>query len=363
MPIRSRHVAVIATTGLVLAFACDRSPRSPVSPQQPGQTTPPVTVVRVELVAPSEIAPEESVQLTANAVKSDGSVENVSSQAQWTPTSSQILQVSSTGLATGKNRGEQFVQARFSGRSGTARIFVLPKGTFKLAGNIQESGFGLTNVTLTVISGVGGGLTTLSGFNGSYVFYGVSGPVQIHSKKEGYLNSIQQLDVTAHRTYDFNMVAERQRQDYRGTYALTISAASPCFTWGPFPEAAKRRVYSANVTQDGGRLTVTLTDADLIVTNGYGNRFSGFIDPTDAITFLIGDVYYYYDYSGHFDIVERFSGTALMVSGTVTARGTPALISGTLAGQILTSNRASAPFVPYSSGCSSGAHGFEMVRR
>lgn len=367
MPILSRYVAVIAAMGLVLVFAsCDgKSPTSPVPPPQPGQPAP-VTVVRLELVAPSEIAPGESVQLTANAVKSDGSVENVSSQAQWAPTDSPVLQLSSTGLATGIKRGETFVSARFSGRGANARIFVLPKGTFRLAGNIKESGFGIENVTVTVIAGVGEGLTTLSGSGGSYVLYGVSGPVQIHLKKEGYRNDILQLAVTAHRTADFEIVADRPRKDYSGTYTLTISA-SPCgFTSGPFPDAAKSRVYTANVAQDGGRLTVTLSDADFIVTNGNGNRFFGFVDLTDTITFPIGatfDFYYYYYYSGHFDIVERFSATALMVNGTVTARGTPALISGTLRGSILISRSASAPFLPYSSRCPSNTHGFEMVRR
>ena len=56
--------------------SCDKSPTSPRPPEQ-GRSTPvtTVTTVRIELVAPSEIAPGESVQLTANAIKSNGSVE------------------------------------------------------------------------------------------------------------------------------------------------------------------------------------------------------------------------------------------------------------------------------------------------
>jgi hypothetical protein len=365
MPIRSRYVAVIAAIGVVLVFAScnDETPTSPRPPQQPAQPAP-VAVVRLELVAQPEIAPGESVQLTANAVKSDGTVENVSSQAQWATTDSAVLQLSSTGLATGINGGEAIVSARFSGRGASRRIFVLPTGTFRLTGTIKESGFGIANVTVAVISGVGAGLTTLSGFGGSYTLYGVSGPVQIHLKKEGYRNDIQQLAVTAHRTADFEIVADRPRKDYRGTYTLTISAASPCsFASGSFPDAAKSRVYTANVAQDAGRLTVTLTDADFIVTNGFGNRFSGFVDATDAMTFAIGDAYYYYYYSGHFDIVERFSNTALVISGTVSARGTPGLISGTLNGSFLIASRATPPFVSFGSRCYATAHSFEMVRR
>jgi hypothetical protein len=362
MRIRSRYVAVVAATGLLLVVAaCDKkSPTSP-APPPPGPTST-ASVVRLELIAPPEIAPGESVQLTANAIKSDGSVENVSNQATWT-TYTPVVEVSSTGLATGKNRGEAYVYARFARRdSAGARIFVLPTGTFRLAGTIQDSGFGIAGVTVTVTSGIGEGLTTLSRADGFYALYGVSGPVQLQVKKEGYSNAIQSLDVTAHRTYDFNMVTERPRTDYRGTYTLTISAASPCrSTSGTFPEEAKRRVYTANVEQDAARLTVTLSDADFIVTNGYGNRFSGFTDPTGTMTFPIGE--FWGGEPIRFDIVERFSGGALLVSGTVSASGTPQRIAGTLNGSILISNRTSAPFEPFNASCESETHGFEMVRR
>ena len=363
MPIRSRYVEVSAAIGLALVFAsCDKSPTSPRPSEQGTSST--ATTVRVELVAPSEIAPGESVQLTANAIKSDGSVENVSSQAQWTPMDSLVVQLSSTGLATGKSRGEQVVSARFGGRSAEATIFVLPKGTFRLAGTVQESGFGLANVALTVTSGVGEGLTTVSGVDGAYAFYGVSGPVTVQLKKEGYLNSIQQINVTAHSTHDFSMDPERPRQDYSGTYVLTITAASPCRpSPAGLPDAATRRVYTANVTQDGGRLTVTLADADFIVSGGYGNRFFGFIDATDLVTFPIGDPYYFHYYDEHYQIVERFQGGALIVVGNVAARGTRGLITGTLAGAIATAPRTSPPYGTYNGSCFAPTHRFEMVRR
>ncbi|HXG55467.1 MAG TPA: hypothetical protein VNJ03_08835, partial [Vicinamibacterales bacterium] len=242
-------------------------------------------------------------------------------------------------------------------------ILVLPKGTFRLTGTVRESGFGIANVTLTVISGVGEGLTTVSGSGGLYVFYGVSGPVQIQSKKHGYLNGTQRLDVTAHRTSDFDIAPERPRTDYRGTYTLTIAAPSCSSGKGTFPDAARRRVYTANVTQEGGRLTVRLSDADFIVTNGRGNGFVGFVDTTEMIRFLISDVDSYYYNSDAFDIAERFSDTALLVEGGVSARGTAALISGTLNGYILISRSARPPFHPYSSSCYSRDHAFEMKRR
>ena len=285
MPIRPRHVIVSAAVALALALAsCDRSPTKPAPTQVPTSTTP--VVVRLEIVAPTEIAPGESVQLVANAVKSDGSVENVTTQSQWSPPGASILEVNAAGLVTGKARGEQFVTARYASRTANARIFVVPKGTYRLSGSVKEGSFPITNATVTVISGVEAGLTTISGSDGFYALYGVSGPVQIQIRKDGYLNRIEALDVTAHRTVDLQIVAERARSDYRGVYTLTITAPSQCrVTSGVFPDSAKRRVYTANVAQDGPGLRVTLSDADFIVSNGHGNGFSGFIEPTEAIQF------------------------------------------------------------------------------
>ncbi len=120
MPVQFRHLELSAAVGLALVFAsCDKSPTGPRTPEQGTSST--ATTVRLELVAPPEIALLESVQLTANAIKSDGSVENVSSQSLWTTGS--LPQLTSTGLATGRNVGEQVVSARFSGLSAADRSF------------------------------------------------------------------------------------------------------------------------------------------------------------------------------------------------------------------------------------------------
>ena len=362
MPVRSRRVVAVAGAGLVLLFAsCDKSPTSPRPPRQPGPP-PMVSTVRIELLAPPEIAPDETVQLTANATKSDGSVENVSSQAQWTSATSEVLQLGSTGLATGRNRGEVFVTVRFGGLSATARIIVLPKGTFRLSGTVHEGGFVyLENVTVTVTSGVGEGLTAVTNVDGGYVLYGVSGLVKLHARREGYVDVVDQVPVTAHRDQFFlMMVPNRPLVDLRGTYTLTISTQSACpLAPRPFPDAARRRSYTANVTQDGGWLSVVLTGADFIVHDGDWNDFVGRVTSTGEVRFYISPTYY--DYGRQFDIAERFGDTALLIRGNVSTKATPELISGTLEGEILIAQGASPPFESYSSRCPAAL--FEMVRR
>jgi hypothetical protein len=360
MPVRSRRVVVVAGAGLVLLFAsCDKSPTSPRPPQQSGP--PPVTTVRIELVAPPEIAPDETVQLTANATKSDGSVENVSSQAQWTSATSEVLQLGSTGLATGRNRGEVFVTVRFGGLSATARIMVLPKGTFRLSGTVYEGGIlKLENVTVTVTSGVGEGLAAVTNVNGGFVLYGVSGLVKLHARREGYVDVVHQVTVIAHRDHSLSLSPNRPLVDLSGTYTLTISSQSACPA--AFPDAARRRSYTANVKQNkdnccAGGLSVVLTGADFIVHRGW-NEFHGRVISTGEARFYITR----YDFDDRqLDIAERFGDTALLVRGEASAKATPELISGTLAGEILIAQGASPPFESYSSRCPAAL--FEMVRR
>ena len=362
--IRVRHLAGLAALVLAIGSCNDRTPVAPTPGPQPGPTVV-VSTLRLELDAPSEIAPDESVQLGLKAIKSDGSVEDVTSRASWNPTNSPFLQITPTGLATGKARGSTTVFVTFDRRNVSQRVIVVPKGTFRLTGTVKESGFGIANVAINVLSGAGQGLTALTTTNGAFELYGVAGAVQLHLKKEGYQNGLQQLDVTSHRNADFEILADRPRKNYSGNYQLTISAASSCATGNrPLPEAARRRTYSATVTQDGARLTVTLGDADFIVTDGHGNRFFGYVDPDDLVTFPIGDAYYYYYYSGHFDIVERLSNTsALAIVGTLSSRATSTSLSGTMNGALMVSSRSTPPFTSFSSQCFSNSHQFEMLRR
>ena len=137
MPTNRRHLGLILTIALgLVAASCDKSPTRPtVQPTgTPGAPTPPAAgLVRIAIVAPASIEPGGSAQLAANAIKSDGSVENVTSQTQWTSTTAGVLQVNSAGIVTAGERGETNINARYQNRSATARIMVLPSGTFRLA--------------------------------------------------------------------------------------------------------------------------------------------------------------------------------------------------------------------------------------
>ena len=100
------------TLAATIAGACERG--NPVGPQEGGG-------VALRLVAPTTIAPGESVQLTANAIRSDGSAEDVSAKTEWTvasATAGSVLSVTATGLVSAGGRGEGVIAARFGGTVG-----------------------------------------------------------------------------------------------------------------------------------------------------------------------------------------------------------------------------------------------------
>ncbi|MBA2303843.1 MAG: hypothetical protein H0W08_14590 [Acidobacteria bacterium] len=124
------------------------------------------------------------------------------------------------------------------------------------------------------------------------------------------------------------------------------------------------RSYDATVDQDDLRLTVRLSGADFIVTQGRGNGFSGFIDGSGRLTFEIGEPdVYYFDDQQH-ELVEQISATsALIISGRVTAAPSSTGISGTLRALFVLTRGIIPPLQASTSFCFGTAHRFEMVRR
>src|SRR5262245_42055145 len=133
---RSVGIIVAVLIGLVLVSCGSDSDRR--LPTAPGGPTTPVVVQRVDVSAPDSIPPGESAQLTATAVKSDGSTENVTSSATWFSSNSRVIQVGSDARARALAPGEATVQARYQSRSGSRLVMALPAGTYKVSGRITE---------------------------------------------------------------------------------------------------------------------------------------------------------------------------------------------------------------------------------
>jgi hypothetical protein len=315
----------------------------------------------MELVAPSRIAPGESRQLTLNARWSDGTTTDVTSQTTWQTNSSRTMTVTASGVLTGVANGEATVSGRYSNMTRSQFLLVLPAGTFRLRGQVKEAGMALEGVSIAIESG-GVRQTAQTQFSGGYVFFGVAGRTAIEARKDGYHPRFEQVDVVDDRTHEIQMAPARTRTDFSGRWTLTISA-SACQTarFGPLPEEAKTRRYTAIATQDGPQVRLTLADADFVVVGGRGNTIGGTTDPNDAMRLTIGgpaDYYYYYYRIA--DLVERLSdGRQLVISGTVTAAGDSRRVDGRLGGSFVLKSSLGTRTAE----CGAGDHRFEMVRQ
>jgi hypothetical protein len=186
-------LSAVATLGLSFVSCSDSPSRPSPIPSSPANST-----VRLELVAPQEVALGESVQLTANAVKSDGRVENVTTQTQWTVQSSStgaVLSLTTPGLVTGIDVGRGSLTAQFGSFTADATIVVRPtpsedfRGVYTLtvAGGDCRDGFpehAKVRVYSAAISQMGTRLrVSLSGANfpiGGSAFEGVvTGPGEV----------------------------------------------------------------------------------------------------------------------------------------------------------------------------------------
>jgi hypothetical protein len=356
---------------LVLGLAAVSCGKSPTSPGASGGAQQP-TVVRIEVVAPSAIAPGASAQLTARAIKSDGASDDVTSRVLWSSSDSAVLEVSPAGLATVVARGEVIVTARLDSRTGSARILAIPPGTFKLTGQITEAGFPIDRAEVQVVSGTGQGLTAITAPDGSYALYGVAGHVRLRASKADYFSKIEELEVLEHRTFNFEMTPEGGRPNLSGTYTLLIIGRCGSI----LPAELGTRTYAASVEQRGPGLTVMLSGADFIISRGRGDRFQGVMDSDGRITFTIGDplgysyygYYYYYSYPvlmGQPDLAERIAPSgALVINGTVDAAVSGSRINGTLTGAFLFTDQFTAaeltPAIRFNKTCFSSFSAFQM---
>ena len=113
---------IIVTGGLaLLAAGCNDSPTSPAAPGGGGTTA---TVTSVAVSGELAVSEGSTSQLTATATLSDGSSQDVSSQATWQSSDTAVATVSATGLVSGLKTGTADISAAYRGRTGRSTVQV-----------------------------------------------------------------------------------------------------------------------------------------------------------------------------------------------------------------------------------------------
>jgi len=332
-----QRALVVATAAVVagLAVNCGSHPTGPTGGP-----------VGLTIIGPPDIAPGQVVAFVARAAMSDGTTEDYTRKVTWTASPPTVLTITSdTGLATGQSVGEAAIRASTqsgSNRCCTTQITktVLPPNTYRLTGNARESGLPVQGAAISVLSGVGAGLSTTTDNGGAYRLYGVAGDIQITFRKAGYDDIVKSFTAIQNDVLDFPEAHQTGgTPSLAGAYTLTLTADPACAKVaqagiGVLPDEFRLpRTYAATITQDGPSLTVTLTDPQIVKTK---NQFTGRIDP-DAVEFSIGGASNYYGYLYYGGIAEQVSATqAFEFGGSVRALRSGTTLAGALNGALET---------------------------
>ena len=355
-----RRILVLASF-LAAVIAC-HSPTSPPPPPTP------TFVTSIKLDGPTRFAPTSSPKFTVTATMSDKTTQDYTSKVQWfafSNTGPSPISISPSGALTIRSTGEAVIQTSYTGLRSSLSVMVIPDGTYRLTGAVNEAGLPVSQATVAVITGTGTGLTTTTDSQGAYRLYGVAGPVQVQVSKPGYDPVTNTATISSDNVLDFPNLSETGGPPaLAGTYSLSIVAAGDCFTIGTPPLATpdRQRTYTAVVTESGPNLQVTLSGAPFRIQNGKGNQFTGRASP-DHASFTLGDSggydYYYYKTVGSPDVVEQLPADAsLSFWGTVDATVSSAGISGAFTGNIVTYSTTT---MKLTESCASGHHQFTMT--
>jgi hypothetical protein len=266
------------------------------------------------------------------------------------------MAVSGAGIVSGLHPGEATVAAAFAGRPSRRTVFVVPNGTFHHRGSVYDDDVPVREAQAAVIGGPATGLVAMTGADGQYRFYGVSGDTEIRITKPGYLEQRKRLVFTSHdQGLQFNLQLSGSRADVTGTYRLTFSAAPECASSSNLPAEVRTRSYDAILEQNGPRVKGTLQGATFHTVGTLPlNTFDGFVEPQGLrFEFLFGT---YYSYPS---VVERLGSTLFSFAGTAVLTGEGSHFSGTLNGVVGT---LSSTFFEYIRSCKSSGHRFELRR-
>lgn len=328
MPKTSFVLAVIV--GLAAVAACGDPPtgpsRTPPTPPPP----PPNAVTNLRIEGPATIPPESSAQFRLVATFSNGTTADVESQATWTSDNTSVLSFSPGGLAKTGTRGEVHISARFQTQSRQAHLFVLEDGTFRVGGNVRESGSGLPGARVEVISGTGTGQSTTTTSSGSYALYGLAGDVVLEASLNGFEKTRQTLVVTAHSNLFFELQPSGPPTDLRGDWRLTLSASPGCGVIVP-PEAVTRS-YMVTIAQAGTALQLQVNSPPTLTS--FMTITGRAINQTVTISLPFDDFYYSFYGIKFYALVETLGpGRLLALAGTARGDRLRDEITGTFDGE------------------------------
>jgi len=342
---RQNPAASVTVLLAMLAGGCGKGPI------QPGEVSSPT---RLAVSGPSSVPPGQSAQYTAIAVSSDGTSRDGTASASWNSSDPEVLTVSHRGMATAHRIGDVALSASLDGLQGTMAVVVVPAGTYRLSGQVRdvERNAGVSGARIEVVAGSAAGLVTTTDVEGRYRLFGVSGAIRIRVSSVGFRTHEEDVHVGDHRSLNVQLRTSGDSE----RYTLTIEAAAECR--GKLPDAARTRVYTAELRQEKSQIEVTLGGGQFLASGStvYDQLVGRFLG-AELVFELSGG---WWDYGDPPAIVERQSAsTFLVITGRVVVRDQGGEFTGTLDGTIAITD---GDLVPSTASCRSAGHLFVLRR-
>ena len=231
MMTRSTHARRLCRgTGVILLLMTIGCGSSPSSPQAPSNVP---TVTSVTVTATST---GSQFQCAAVAGFSDGSTQNVTSQATWTSSNPSVATVTNTGLVTPLSNGSIDIAATHSGMTGTLHLAVTvpppsPAPTYILSGTVRDgsTGTALSGAQAEVIDGPDAGTIATTDGSGRYVLAGLrAGQFRMYFRNSGYDTLAATVSLSGDQTLDVAITRTPAAPPPTGSYTLTgVIRATP----------------------------------------------------------------------------------------------------------------------------------------
>lgn len=258
--IRQLILTILAVS--VIASGCSKDSPSPTP-----SPSPTVTSVALTGSSPNTGA---AVQFIATATLSNGTTQNVTSQATWASSNNAVATVTAAGVVTGVALGDADITATYQNVAGRMHV-TIGRVTYTLTGTVTDgtSGGVLPNVTVQVVDSSGNTQSTKSGSTGAYSISGIAaGSAAISASAVSYQTFTQTMSISADA--QLNVVMQRVSCTFTlsttglsfattgGTGTVTVTTPATGCAWTAFSNASFITVTSGSPGTDNGTVTFSV---------------------------------------------------------------------------------------------------------
>jgi hypothetical protein len=250
------------------------SPTPPTTTSTTTTTTSTSSVVGLAVTGASgQSAPGQTTQLTATATMSDGTNQNVTSQATWDSSNAAIATVSNAGLVTAVAAGDADIRASYRSLNSSARISVAPaaKPRHRLSGVLtdQINGRGVEQARVDVTNGTNAGRTTTTATDGTYSFSDlIEDSFTIRFSSPFYEAAERSVTLSSDARMDVVMKPNADVSPFYGKYIVSLSIRQQNCEFPVTPAATAELTLSGS--KDGTTFNATIFERDNL--RSYGGR-------------------------------------------------------------------------------------------